>query len=352
MGDTTAPGGWSCPLPLRDRDRIVMGHGGGGRLTAELIEHLFLPAFATDAHPELHDAATVDVAGKRLAFSTDSYVVRPLFFPGGCIGDLAVNGTINDVAMAGARPVALSAGFILEEGLLIETLGRVAAAMGEAARQAGIGIVTGDTKVVDAGHGDAMFINTAGIGVIPDGVDIRPSRASPGDVVLLSGPVGAHGIAVMSEREGLEFGTELLSDSAPLDGLVASMLSAARDIHVLRDATRGGVTASLCEIATAADVGIAYEEAAIPVPEQVAAACAILGLDPMSVANEGCMVAIVAGADADAVLSAMVDHEHGRGACVIGKVTDAHPGVVTARTPYGSRRVVDLPLGDQLPRIC
>ncbi len=354
--------GWSCPLPLRDHDRVVIGHGGGGKLSAELVEHLFLPAFGVSADAELHDAATIAVDGGRLAFSTDSYVVHPLFFPGGCIGDLAVNGTVNDVAMSGATPLALSTGFILTEGLELAVLGRVAEAMGAAARTAGVRLATGDTKVVDASGGreagagtsgnTGLFINTAGIGVIPDGIDIRPSRATAGDVVIVSGPIGLHGIAVMSVREGLDFGTELETDSAPLNGLVAAMLAAAPDIHVLRDPTRGGVAASLCEIAGAAGVGIGYEETRLPIPDQVAAACAFLGLDAVNIANEGRLVAIVAPDDADAVLNAMHEHEHGRQACIIGTVNDAHPGVVTATSPLGATRVVDLPLGEQLPRIC
>ncbi|MGI9616986.1 MAG: hydrogenase expression/formation protein HypE [Acidimicrobiales bacterium] len=354
--------GWTCPVPLRDHDRIVIGHGGGGRLSAELVEHLFLPAFAANSDDERrggdrHDAATLDLAGlgvggRRLAFSTDSYVVQPLFFPGGCIGDLAVNGTVNDLAMAGAQPLALSAGFILEEGLAIDTLGRVAEAMGTAARTAGVTIATGDTKVVDAGNADGLYVNTAGVGAIPEGVDIRPKRAMAGDAVLVSGPIGLHGIAVMSTREGLDFGTDLETDSAPLNGLVAAMLDGVPDIHVLRDPTRGGVAASLCEIAETADVGITYDEPALPIPNEVGAACAFLGLDAVNIANEGRLVAIVAASDVDDLLTAMHGHEHGRDACVIGTVTDAHPGMVTAKTALGATRIVDLPLGEQLPRIC
>jgi hydrogenase expression/formation protein HypE len=343
---------WSCPVPLRDHDRVVIGHGGGGRLSAELITHLFLPAFGVDPSEVLHDAATVAVGGARLAFSTDSYVVRPLFFPGGSIGDLAVNGTVNDVAMAGAVPIALSSGFILEEGLALDVLGRVAMDMGKAARRAGVRLATGDTKVVDAGAGDGLYVNTAGIGVIPDGVDIRPTRAAPGDRVIISGPIGLHGVAVMSQREGLEFGTEVRSDTAPLAELVAAMLAACRDVHVLRDPTRGGLAASLCEIASAGSVGIEYEETAVPVPAEVAAACALLGLDAVSVANEGRLVAIVADRDVDVVMAAMIGHPDGRGAVLIGRVTDDHPGIVVARTSFGARRIVDLPLGEQLPRIC
>ncbi len=339
-------------MPLRDHDRVLIGHGGGGQLSAELITHLFLPAFGVDPADVLHDAATIDIGGQRLAFSTDSYVVRPLFFPGGSIGELAVNGTVNDVAMAGAMPVALSSGFILEEGLPLEVLGRVATEMGKAAQRAGVRLATGDTKVVDAGLADGLYINTAGIGVVPEGVDIRPSRATPGDRVIVSGPIGLHGIAVMSQREGLEFGTELRSDTAPLAELVAVMLDACRDLHVLRDPTRGGLAASLCEIAAGGAIGIDYEEAAVPVPAEVAAACSLLGLDAISVANEGKLVAIVPDAATEAVMAAMTGHPDGVGAVVIGQVTDEHPGVVVARTPFGARRILDLPLGEQLPRIC
>lgn len=345
--------GWSCPLPLRGQDRVVIGHGGGGKLSAELIENVFLPAFATSAEVELHDSAMLDVrAFDRLAFSTDSYVVRPLFFPGGCIGDLAINGTVNDIAMSGATPIALSAGFILEEGLPMNVLGRIAEEMGAAARRADVRVVTGDTKVVDAGLADGLYVNTAGVGVIPDGVDIRPSRARAGDVVIVSGPIGMHGVAVMSQREGLEFGTEILSDSAPLHGLVAAMLAASTDLHVLRDPTRGGVAASLCEIAAGAHLGIEFEETRMPVPASVAAACSFLGLDAISIANEGKLIAVVPPEIVDDVMSAMHDHEDGREAVVIGRMVDEHPGVVVARTALGASRVVDLPLGEQLPRIC
>jgi hydrogenase expression/formation protein HypE len=342
--------GWTCPLPLRGHDRVMIGHGGGGKLSAELVEHLFLPAFGSLG--EQRDSALVTVGGMRLAFSTDSYVVRPLFFPGGCIGDLAIHGTVNDIAMSGAQAVALSAGFILEEGIPLAVVGQVAEAMGKAAQLAGVRVVTGDTKVVDAGMADGMYINTSGFGLVPDGVDIRPSRARPGDVVIISGPIGLHGVAVMSKREQLEFGTEIETDSAPLNGLVAAMLGASLDIHVLRDPTRGGLAASLCEIASTAGVGIDFEEALLPIPEQVAAACSFLGLDAISIANEGKLVAIVPAEIVDVVMAAMQLHEHGREAVVIGRVTDQHPGIVVARTSFGARRVVDLPLGEQLPRIC
>jgi hydrogenase expression/formation protein HypE len=351
MNEPLDPSGWSCPLPLRDHQRVVIGHGGGGALSGELVEHLFLPAL--DADPgELRDSALVLAGRERLAFSTDSYVVRPLFFPGGCIGDLAVNGTVNDIAMSGAQPIALSAGFILEEGLELAVLGRVVEEMGRAARTAGVRVVAGDTKVVESGKADGMYITTAGFGIIPDGVDIRPGRATPGDVVILSGPLGLHGVAVMSQREGLEFGTDLRSDTVPLHGLVAAMLAASIDLHVLRDPTRGGLAASLNEIARVAHVGIRYDESLLPVPPAVEAACAFLGLDATSIANEGVLVAIVPMGVADAVLEAMCGHPHGAGARVIGRVVADHPSVVVARTRLGADRVVPLPLGEQLPRIC
>ncbi|MGW6743183.1 hydrogenase expression/formation protein HypE [Streptomyces sp. NPDC055025] len=329
-----------------------MGHGGGGQLSAELVEHLFAPAFGGEVLAELGDSAAVTLGGVRLAFSTDSYVVRPLFFPGGCIGDLAVNGTVNDLAMMGAAPAYLSCGFILEEGVELATVGRVAESLGAAARAAGVTVVTGDTKVVDAGHGDGVFINTAGIGLIPDGVDIRPRRAAPGDVVIVSGAIGEHGVAVMSVREGLEFGVEIESDTAPLASLVRAMLDVCPDLHVLRDPTRGGLATSLNEIASAAGVGVTLRERALPVPDAVANACAFLGLDPLYVANEGKLVAFVPPAHAEKVLAAMRAHPRGAGAVVIGTCTTDHPGMVVASTGLGGTRVVDMPLGEQLPRIC
>jgi hydrogenase expression/formation protein HypE len=344
--------GWVCPLPLRDSPNIVMGHGGGGALSAELVEHLFLPAYGAAADTALGDSAVLEVLGARIAFSTDSYVVKPLFFPGGSIGDLAVNGTVNDLAMSGARPVALSTAFILEEGTPLSDLGRVAQAVGAAASRAGVRLVTGDTKVVDSGSGDGVFVNTAGIGVVPEGVDIRPDRARPGDVVIISGDIGVHGVAVMSCREGLEFGTAVESDSAPLNELVASMLETGADVHVLRDPTRGGVAASTHEIANASGVGVELVERQLPVPQPVVDACGLLGLDPLYVANEGKLIAFVAPDDAEQVLEAMRRHPYGKSAVVIGSVVADHPGMVVARTGLGGNRVVDLPLGEQLPRIC
>ena len=349
--------GWTCPLPLRDLPNIVMGHGGGGSLTAELVEHLFLPAFANQTLNALGDSAQLDLnglmtSGARLAFSTDSYVVQPLFFPGGNIGDLAINGTVNDVAMSGARPLYLSAGFILEEGLPLESLGRIAATMGTAARRAGVTLVTGDTKVVNKGQGDGVYINTSGIGVIPPGINIAPDRARPGDVVIVSGEIGLHGIAIMSVRAGLEFEVTIETDSAPLADLVASMLQVSTDIHVLRDPTRGGIAAALNEIAQASQVGIRLAEGSIPVPVAVRSACEMLGLDPLYVANEGKLIAIVPLEFAEAMIERMREHPLGEKAAIIGQVAAQPVGMVVAKTRIGGTRVVEMPLGEQLPRIC
>ena len=345
--------GWVCPVPLRDTPFIVMGHGGGGAMSAELIEHLFLPAYGQAAAAELGDSAVISVGdGTRLAFSTDSFVVKPMFFPGGSIGDLAVNGTVNDLAMSGATPLFMSTAFILQEGTSMDELGRIAQRMGAAALAAGVQLVTGDTKVVDHGSGDGVYINTAGIGVIADGVNINAYRAQVGDAVLISGDVGVHGVAVMSCREGLEFGTAVESDTAPLHGLVAAMIATGTDLHVLRDPTRGGVSASLNEIARASGVGIELVEQNIPVPETVRDACGLLGLDPLQVANEGKLVAIVPGEAADLVLQAMRAHPLGQSSCRIGTCVPDHAGMVVAKTGMGGTRVVDLPIGEQLPRIC
>jgi hydrogenase expression/formation protein HypE len=343
---------WVCPAPLRDAPNILLGHGGGGAMSAELVEHLFLPAFGSAADAGMGDSAVLQVGTERLAFSTDSYVVKPLFFPGGSIGDLAVNGTVNDLAMAGAQPMALSTAFILEEGTSLAELARVARAVGNAALAAGVKLVTGDTKVVDSGHGDGVYINTAGIGLVDRRADIRPQRARTGDAVIVSGDIGVHGVAVMSCREGLEFATTVASDSAPLHGLVAEMIETGADIHTLRDPTRGGVGATLNEIARAADVGISLNERALPIPGAVRDACGLLGLDPLYVANEGKLIAFVAPEDADRVLAAMRAHPYGRRATLIGGCVAEHPGMVVARTALGGTRVVDLPIGEQLPRIC
>jgi hydrogenase expression/formation protein HypE len=355
MSDTTtAPDmfSWTCPAPLRDGPRVVMGHGGGGALSAELIEQVVLPALDGAAPVPLTDSAVVELGGARLAFSTDSFVVRPLFFPGGSIGDLAVNGTVNDLAMSGARAAYLSCGLILEEGVEIDTVARVAEALGAAARVAGVRVITGDTKVVEAGHGDGVYINTSGIGLVPPGIDLSPVRVTPGDIVLVSGAIGAHGVAILSKRENLRFETEVESDCAALGGLVEAMLSACPDLHALRDPTRGGLAASLNEIAVASGCGIVVRERAVPVPPPVSGACAMLGLDPMYVANEGKLVAFAPREHADAVLAAMQAHPLGADAAVVGEVVADHPGMVVALTGLGGTRVVDMPLGEQLPRIC
>jgi hydrogenase expression/formation protein HypE len=344
--------GWSCPLPLRDSPFVVMGHGGGGAMSNELVEHLFLPAYGAAGSTELGDSAVITVGGVRLAFSTDSYVVKPMFFPGGSIGDLAVNGTVNDLAMSGATPLFLSTAFIVQEGTELAELGRIATAMGAAARAAGVRLVTGDTKVVDSGSGDGVYLNTAGIGLVPDGVRINPRRATAGDAVLISGGIGLHGVAVMSCREGLEFGTTVRSDTAPLHGLVADMIATGADLHVLRDPTRGGVAASLNEIARASTVGIELVERDLPIPATVRDACSLLGLDPLQVANEGKLLAVVPADSAEEVLAAMRAHPYGRSACRIGSCVPEHPGMVVARTALGGTRVVTLPIGEQLPRIC
>ncbi|KMO82993.1 hydrogenase expression/formation protein HypE [Mycolicibacterium chubuense] len=343
---------WVCPAPLRDSPNIVMGHGGGGAMSGELIEHLFLPAFGPAADAGMGDSAIVEIGGARLAFSTDSFVVKPMVFPGGTIGDLAVNGTVNDLAMAGAVPAVLSTAFILEEGTPLDELARVAQAVGTAAMAAGVRLVTGDTKVVDSGHGDGVYINTAGIGLVDGRTDIQPRRAAPGDVVIVSGDIGVHGVAVLSCREGLEFGTTVASDTAPLHGLVAAMIATGADLHALRDPTRGGMAATLNEIAKAAGVGVSIDERTLPIPSEVRDACSMLGLDPLYVANEGKLVAFVAVADADRVLAAMRAHPLGARAAIIGTCVAEHPGMVVARTALGGTRVVDLPIGEQLPRIC
>jgi len=347
---------WTCPVPLRHYPTIVMGHGAGGQMMADLIRHLFAPAFANEWLEQMGDATvlaalTGDRPDAQLAFTTDSFVVSPLFFPGGNIGELAVNGTVNDLAMRGARPLFLSAGFILEEGLPLETLGRIVQAMADAARRAGVAIVAGDTKVVQKGHGDGIYINTSGIGLVQPGVKIGPSNARPGDVVLVSGTMGDHGIAVLSVREGLAFETTVQSDTAPLYSLVETML-AAGEVHCLRDATRGGLAAVLNELAVASHVGIEFEEQSVPLKPAVSAACEMLGLDPLYIANEGKLVAIVAAQSAEAILAAMRAHEYGREAAIIGRVTDTHAGLVIARTAIGGQRLVDLPAGELLPRIC
>ncbi len=345
--------GAQCPIPINEYPHVLMAHGGGGRLTQMLIDRMFVPAFDNPALEALHDGAVLEVGGARLAFSTDSFVISPIFFPGGDIGSLAVHGTVNDLAMCGARPIALSAGLVLEEGLPMDDLWRVVQSMQAAAANAGVSIVTGDTKVVNRGKGDGVYINTSGIGLIPDGVRVSPKLARPGDVVLINGAIAVHGIAIMSVREGLEFETTLESDTASLVDLTARVLeTAGEQVHTLRDPTRGGLASALNEIAAQAQVGIRLVEANIPIWDAVRGACEILGLDPLYVANEGKMLVIVAREAADAVLAAMKDHPLGREAAIIGEVVEEHPGRVFLRSRIGGSRVVDMMSGEQLPRIC
>jgi hydrogenase expression/formation protein HypE len=344
---------WSCPLPLADYPAIVMGHGGGGKLGNELVEHLFLPAFRNAALENLGDAAVLDLAGGRVAMSTDSFVVQPLFFPGGSIGALAVNGTVNDLAVSGADPKYLSASFILEEGFPLAQLAAIVQDMAAAAAAAGVQIVTGDTKVVERGHGDGCYINTAGVGAIRPGIAVGPHRAQPGDVILVSGTIGDHGMAIMSVREGLEFESQIRSDCAALNGLILDVLSSADSaVHAMRDPTRGGLASTLNEIAQASDVGMLIDETSLPVRPEVQSACELLGLDPVYVANEGKVVFFVAPDMADVVLSVLHGHPLGRDAACIGHVTAEHKRMLVARTAMGSNRVIAIPVGEQLPRIC
>jgi len=355
MSDQTPPdpSQWSCPAPTQASDTVQLAHGGGGRLTQKLIESVFVPALRNPALEVLHDGALLSLPPGRIAFSTDSYVIDPIFFPGGDIGSLAVHGTVNDLAMCGARPLHLSAGFILEEGLPLADLRRIVASMGRAAAEAGVAVVTGDTKVVDRGKGDGIFINTAGIGIAPEGVEIAPTRARAGDLVLVNGEIAVHGIAILSVRQGLEFATEMVSDSASLHELVAAALDVAGShLHVLRDPTRGGVASALNEIATAAGVSIELEERSIPVNEAVQGACELLGFDPLYVANEGKCLAIVAPSHAEAVLDAWRRHPLGKDAAIIGQVREEPRGRLVLHTRIGARRIVDMLSGEQLPRIC
>lgn len=342
----------SCPVPIQDTTEVLLGHGSGGKLTADLVEKLFLPAFRNPYLDKLDDQAVVEVNGTRLAFTTDSFVVTPIFFPGGDIGRLAVNGTVNDLAMSGARPLYLSAAFILEEGLLLAHLERIVRSMQAACSAAGVVLVTGDTKVVNRGSGDEIFINTSGVGVITHDLVISADQAQVGDRVILSGTIGDHGMAVMSKREGLEFETDIASDTAPLNALVAAMLASTAAIHCLRDPTRGGVATTLNEIARRSQVGIVLDEKRLPIREDVRGACEILGIDPLYVANEGKLIAIVGRQEAEAVLEGMRHHPDGQEAQIIGEVVADHPRMVVMRTGIGGSRIVDLLLGEQLPRIC
>ncbi|WP_425217786.1 hydrogenase expression/formation protein HypE [Tumidithrix helvetica] len=348
----------SCPMPIQQYPHVMLAHGGGGKLMHQLITQMFVPTFAIPAHCQ-HDAAALyltndkaNTSPSRIAFTTDSYVVHPLFFPGGDIGSMAVHGTVNDLAMAGARPLYLSASFILEEGLPMSTLWQIVQSMQQAAQFANVQIVTGDTKVVDKGKGDGIFINTSGVGIIEHDLEIAPQSVRQGDAILLNGDIGRHGIAIMAVREGLEFETAIESDSAPLADLVQMLLDAGIDIHMMRDLTRGGLASALNEISLAANVGIAIAENSIPVREDVQGACEILGFDPLYVANEGRFIAFIPQVQVDKALGIMRSHPFGRDACAIGQVTDNHTNLVTMQTQIGSTRIVDMLSGEQLPRIC
>jgi len=342
----------SCPVPISHYPHVLLAHGGGGQLMRQLIEQMFVPAFRNPLLDALHDGAVIDLDGVRLAFTTDSYVVQPLAFPGGDIGTLAVNGTVNDLAMCGARPVYLSVSFILEEGLPMDTLWQVVRSMRRAADAAGVQLVTGDTKVVDRGKGDGIFITTAGVGIIAHALTVAPARIRPGDAVLLSGDVGRHGMAIMAVREGLAFEGTIESDCAPLAGLVERLLDAGLDIHCMRDLTRGGLGSALIEIAEAAGAGITIDERSIPVREDVQGACEILGFDPIYVANEGRFVCILPAPEAERALRIMGAHPLGAAACQIGRVIEDSSGLVTMRSKIGATRIVAMLSGEQLPRIC
>ena len=339
------------PLDLA-AGRVDLTHGGGGRAMAQLVEELFVAAFDNEFLNQRNDQAAFDVAGGRMVMTTDGYVINPLFFPGGDIGSLAVHGTVNDVATSGATPLYISVGFVLEEGLPVEHLRRIVTSMREAAEEAGVRIVTGDTKVVERGHGDGVYVNTAGVGVLPEGLDLSGSRCRPGDAVLLSGTLGDHGIAVVSTREGLSFSTDIRTDAAPLGALVAAVLEAAPDIRCFRDPTRGGLSSTLNELALASGVSITVDERDIPVREQVRGACEMLGYDVLQVANEGKMVAVVPAEQAEAALKAMRSAPYGADAAIIGTVAEAPAGKAYVRTAFGATRVMDMLVGEQLPRIC
>ncbi|MAG21663.1 MAG: hydrogenase expression/formation protein HypE [Candidatus Marinimicrobia bacterium] len=342
----------SCPLPIMDHDTVQLAHGAGGKLSSQLIEMLFLSRFSNKTLDALEDQAVLEFPGKRLSFSTDTFVVDPIFFPGGTIGELAINGTVNDVAMCGAEPLYLSVGFILEEGLPMELLHRILVSMEAAAKKANITIVTGDTKVVNKGSADKIFINTTGIGVLNHDLNLSAGNLLEGDKIILSGTLADHGMAVMTSREGLSFQTQVKSDTAALNGLVKSMLKTSDEIHAMRDPTRGGAATTLNEFAGQSSLGIEIYGEKIPVRPEVQGACEVLGIDPLYVANEGKLIAVVAPQAAKSVLATMQKHEFGKDAVIIGEVVSGHPGIVTMKTGLGAQRIVDMPVGEQLPRIC
>ncbi|OGU12103.1 MAG: hydrogenase expression/formation protein HypE [Ignavibacteria bacterium GWB2_35_12] len=344
--------GMTCPAPIRDYKQILLSHGGGGSLSHQLINEIFVKVFDNPALNLQHDGAILDINGTKLAFTTDSYVINPIFFPGGDIGSLSVYGTVNDLAMCGAKPLFISAGFIIEEGFPIEELWEISNSMKQAADNAGVQIVTGDTKVVEKGKGDKLFINTAGIGLIDKNDSISPKNCKPGDVIIINGSIAEHGIAILSKREGFEFESEIISDCCPLNGLVQEILSVSKNVHTMRDPTRGGVASVLNEIAMSSNLGIVIEENKIPINDNVKSACEILGFDALYVANEGKVLIFVTPDDAEKVLQVMKNHPYGKDASIIGKVVDDNPGLVRMKTSIGSMRIVDMLSGEQLPRIC
>ncbi|HMK38206.1 MAG TPA: hydrogenase expression/formation protein HypE [Bacteroidota bacterium] len=344
--------GLACPIPLSEYRNVLLAHGGGGKLTQTLIQKMFAPRFDNEMLGILHDGAVFPGGSPLFAFSTDSYVIKPMFFPGGDIGELAVNGTVNDLAMCGAKPLYLSSAFIIEEGLPMDDLWKIVVSMKAASDRAGVSLVTGDTKVVDRGKGDGIFINTSGIGTVLPHAEIDPRNARAGDRIIVNGPIAVHGIAIMSVREGLEFDTEIRSDTAPLNGLVERILKAGKDVHVLRDPTRGGVASAVNEIAQSSGTGILLDEESLPIGEQVRGACEILGFDPLYVANEGKLLAFVAAGSAEKVLAEMRSHPLGKESVIIGEVVDDHPGIAVMKSRVGGTRVVDMLSGEQLPRIC
>lgn len=352
MADIMAFDNFECPLPLRNNEQILLAHGSGGTYSGQLINEIFLKHFDNSILNELHDGAVFEIGGLKLAFTTDSYVVDPVFFPDSNIGELAVNGTINDLSCCGAKPLYLSAGFILEEGFPIDSLKKIVISMKNAAARAGVSIITGDTKVVDKGKADKIYINTSGVGIVYDGINILPKNCREGDVIILNGNIASHGIAIMSSREGFEFESQIISDTAPLNGLVEKICNISKKIHVLRDPTRGGIASSLNEIALSSGLGMFIEEEKILIDEQVNGICEILGFDPLYVANEGKLLVIASSDDAERILAVMKNHEFGKDSAIIGKVTKENAGKVIMKTRIGTNRVVDMLSGEQLPRIC
>ena len=340
-----------CPIPISEYPNVLMAHGGGGKLMHTLISKMFSTAFSNDILMQEHDSAQIDLPATKIAFTTDSYVVKPLFFPGSDIGALAVNGTVNDLAMSGAKPMYLSLGFIIEEGFAMQDLWRVVQSISAAAKTAGVKIATGDTKVVDKGKGDGIFVNTSGVGVIEHKLKISPRSIKSGDVIILNGDLGRHGIAIMAEREGLEFEHKIQSDCAPLNGIVKEIIDSGIDVHCLRDLTRGGLSSTLNELVETAGIEITIDESTVPVHEDVQGACEILGFDPMYVANEGKFIAIVPAADAEKCLDIMLAHEYGKESAIIGSVSDGE-AIVKLKSRIGTMRILDMLSGEQLPRIC